>query len=33
MEEVEEYNSHNTERLDLNEMKALLLQLQEVSFN
>jgi UDP-glucose 4-epimerase len=33
VEEVEEYNSHNTERLDLNEMKALLLQLQEVSFN
>jgi UDP-glucose 4-epimerase len=33
VEEVEEYNSHNTERLDLQEMKKLLLKLKEVSFN
>jgi UDP-glucose 4-epimerase len=31
--EVDEYNSHNTERLDLQEMKKLLLKLKEVSFN
>jgi UDP-glucose 4-epimerase len=33
VEEVEEYNSHNTERLDLQEMKKLLLKLKEASFN
>jgi UDP-glucose 4-epimerase len=32
VEEVEEYNSHNTERLDLDKMKQLLMQLKEVNF-
>lgn len=31
--EFEEYHSHNTERLDLEGMKALLLKLHEVSFD